>query len=161
MNELLRALHATPLGALADGNAWIVTACLIVHFTGLCLLVGTMLIVDLRVIGLFRQFSLANVMKLLPVAITGFGLNAISGFVLFAARPVNYFENPAFQIKLWLLAISGLNALAFTAFEHRLMLAAPGGASAPIVAKASAVLSLLLWFTIIFYGRLIAFQVAA
>jgi hypothetical protein len=88
-------------------------------------------------------------------------MNAASGFVLFAARPVNYWENPAFQIKLVLLALSGLNALAFTLLEHRMLAAAPDGQATPILAKASAGLSMVLWFSIIFYGRLIAFQVAA
>jgi hypothetical protein len=161
MEEALRWLHATPLGALADGNPWIVTACLFVHFVGLCLLVGAMLVVDLRILGFFRQVSLAQVFRLLPVAIFGFGLNAISGFILFAARPVNYWENPAFQAKLWLLAISGLNALLFTLFEQRVLAAAPDGQATPVLAKTSAAASLLLWFAIIFFGRLIAFQVAA
>lgn len=160
MEDALRWLHSTPIGALADGNAYIVTACLMIHFFGLCLLVGSMLVVDLRTLGFFKQVPLAQAFRLLPVAIFGFCLNAASGFVLFAARPVNYFENPAFQIKLWLLAISGINALLFTLFEHRILASAPEGQATPTLAKASAGLSLLLWFTIIFFGRLIAFQVA-
>lgn len=161
IQDMLRALHETPLGALADGDPWIVTGCLVVHFVGLCLLIGTMLIVDLRLLGLFKSVPLAGVFKLLPIALFAFGLNAVSGFVLFAARPVNYWENPAFQTKLLLLAASGLNALLFTIFEHRMLAAVPAGQATPILAKASAALSLVLWFTIILYGRLIAFQVAA
>lgn len=157
----LRWLHATPIGAIADGNPYIVTACLVVHFVGLCLLIGAMLIVDLRILGVYRQASLASVFRLLPVAIAGFCLNALSGFILFAARPVNYWDNPAFQIKLALLMASGLNALVFTLFEHRLVVAAPDDQATPLLAKASAAGSLLLWFAIIFFGRLIAFQVAA
>jgi hypothetical protein len=160
MEEALRWLHSTPIGAWADGNPYVVTACLMVHFIGLCLVIGAMLIVDLRILGFFKQVPLAQAFRLLPVAITGFCLNAASGFILFAARPVNYFENPAFQAKLWLLAISGINALLFTLFEHRMLAAAPDGRATPVLAKASAGLSLLLWFTIIFFGRLIAFQVA-
>lgn len=159
MQGVLQAAHDTWLGEYARAHAWVFTTGLLLHFVGLCVLLGAMLVVDLRILGVGRAAPIRAVMPLLPVAIAGFGLNLATGVVFFVFDPFGYWENPGFRIKLALLALAGLNALAFALFAHRGLLATPAGHDAGAVAKASAALSLLLWFAVILFGRLIvAFQ---
>ena len=137
----------------------LVTAYLVAHFIGLCLLFGSMVVVDLRVLGLFKAIPLARVFSLMPFALMGFAISESSGFLLFAVRPVSYWENSAFEIKLALLLASGLNALFFILCAHRMLMGVPEGRATPALVQISAACSLSLWLAIIFCGRLIAFQI--
>jgi hypothetical protein len=159
MHSFLQAAHDAWLGGYARTHAWVFTTGLVLHFIGLCVLLGAMLVVDLRVLGLGREVPVGAVMKLLPVAIAGFLVNLATGAVFFVFDPFGYWQNPGFRIKLVLLLLAGLNALAFTLGEHRRAVAAGPGYDAGVLSKASAALSLFLWFAIILFGRLIvAFQ---
>jgi len=159
MQSFLQAAHDTWLGEYARAHAWVFTTGLLIHFIGVCVLLGAMLVVDLRILGVGRSAPIRAVIPLLPVALVGFGLNLLTGIVFFVFDPFGYWENPGFRIKLALLGLAGLNALGFTVFEHRGLLTTPAGHDAGAIAKASAALSLFLWFAIILFGRLIvAFQ---
>lgn len=151
--------HNTWLGEVTRASNWLFTAGLTLHFVGICLVVGSMLVVDLRLLGFLRGVSFAATFKLLPFAIGGFLLNAATALMFFCFDPVAYWENPAFRIKLVLLVLAGLNALAFTLFEHRhLSKVGPDHRTGPLT-RFCAALSLALWFGVILFGRLIvAFQ---
>ena len=158
-HEVLMWFRDTWLGDVARQNPWLFTTGLVTHFVGFCLLIGAMLVIDLRLLGFFKQVPLAGALKLLSVAIFGFALNLATGYMFFCFDPVGYWENPAFRIKLALLAIGGLNALWFLVFRHRTLAAAAHGQPTDAATKLSAAASLLLWFTVILFGRLIvAFQ---
>lgn len=158
-HETLMWFHASWLGEFMRQSSWIFTAGLVIHFIGICLVVGAMLVVDLRLLGFARQMPIPAALDLLPVALVGFSLNAITGFAFFCFDPVLYWQNPAFKVKLVLLTLSGLNALAFTIWEHRRYQRGPDDLAPTVLTRMSAGLSLTLWLTIILFGRLIvAFQ---
>ena len=123
------------------------------HFIGLCLLFGAMIFVDLRLMGFYKQIPVKAVLSLLPFAIMGFVINAASGWLFFTSNPALYYENPAFIAKMILVLLAGLNALAFTIWEHRKVLVLGPGEDAPAAARVLAAASLLLWFAILLLGR--------
>jgi hypothetical protein len=125
------------------------------HFVGLCLLLGALLLVDLRLLGLWRSGRSADTFPFMRWAVIGFGINAITGFVMFGADPYNYRTNSAFHIKLILIALAGLKLVWFAAFERRRVLALADGAEAELGTKISAALSLAQWFAIVIAGRLL------
>jgi hypothetical protein len=158
-HPFLQAVHDTWLGQVTRAYAPVFTTGLVIHFIGLCFLLGAMLVVDLRILGLGKQVPIKAVLGLLPVAIVAFLANLMTGLIFFTFDPFGYWQNPAFKIKLVLLAIAGLNAVWFTFVEHRKLDTTPAGHDAPALAKVSAGLSLFVWFAVILFGRLIvAFQ---
>ena len=96
-------------------SAWGWTVAEIVHFTGLCLLIGTVGMFDLRMIGLVKGLSMAALHKLVPYGVLGFVLSASSGFMFVVSTPDQYLYNPAWQTKMVLLALAGLNMALFYA----------------------------------------------
>ncbi len=128
------------------------------HVLGICLMVGTIATVDLRLTGHILRAQPVTVIStsLLPYTWAGFGLMLLTGLPLFAAESLQLYGNPAFRIKLVLLLLAGGNALLF----HN---TAYGGVSAwdrareiPARVKLFAYTSLSLWFAVVVSGRLIA-----
>jgi hypothetical protein len=127
----------------------------IVHFTGLCLLIGAVGAFDLRMIGWVEGISLAALHKLVPFGIAGFVLSASSGFLFVVTSPDQYLYNPAWQIKMVLLAIAGLNMALFYLTAARSLRTLPADAMPPLPARVFAGISLVAWFGVIAAGRVI------
>jgi hypothetical protein len=153
--QLFTAAHDTWLGAFARSNPYVYTIGLVVHFTGLALLMGAMLLIDITLLGLARTIAPGAALKLLPFAILGFCLNLLTGVMFFCFDPERFGLNPAFQVKMLLVLLAGLNALWFTLAEHREISQLPAGAPLALKVKLSAALSLTLWFGVIVAGRMI------
>lgn len=162
MHGLLQWLHDSWLGDYARHTFWVFTTGLVIHFIGLCLLLGAMLVVDLRLLGVFRRVSLQAVAALLPVAIFGFCLNLLTGIVFFCFDPFGYWQNPAFKTKMLLILIAGMNALWVRFTSHAALTSGDPDLRTRGMLKVNAAASLLLWFGVILFGRLIvAFQGAS
>jgi hypothetical protein len=159
MNAFLQFAHDTWLGDYTRHNSWVYTLGLVLHFIGLCLFMGGMLVIDLRILGVIRRVPIGAVLALLPVAIVGFVLNLLTGVMFFCFDSFGFWRNPAFKIKMVLVLLAGLNALWFTVAEHRRLAATPSDFDTGRLAKFSAAASLFMWFSVILFGRLIvAFQ---
>lgn len=159
MAPLLHWVHDTWLGNTTRHLSWVFTTGLIIHFMGLSLLLGSMLIVDLRLLGFPKQLPIAASLKFIPIAIIGFLMNLLTGVTFITFDPFGYWLNPAFKIKMVLIVIAGLNALWFALLGHRLVLSGPDNESQAAIVKISATLSLVVWFAVMIFGRLIvAFQ---
>jgi hypothetical protein len=126
------------------------------HIASLALLVGSIVTLDLCILGLFRDRPFADLAKpLVRVAAFGAGAAILTGLLLFSVRPETYVQNPAFLAKVALVSLGLANALAL----HRSRawrLAAEGGATAVSV-KIAAALSILIWMSAIVAGRWIGF----
>jgi hypothetical protein len=129
-----------------------------VHVLGIGLMAGTILTVDLRVMGLvFRQESVRRIADtLLPYTWWGFALMVVSGLPLFAAESIKVIYNPAFRAKLVLLALAGANAALFHGTVYRTVDTWGSRALTPFPARVFAAMSATLWFAVIVSGRLIA-----
>jgi len=112
---------------------------------------------DLRLLGVAHHLP-ANALAhyLLPRSRFGFGFVVISGFLLFAADPVELILTPAFQVKLALIGIAGLNILIFHTWTVRSIEGWNQGTT-PLSAKVAGALSLLVWTAVITAGRMIAY----
>lgn len=128
------------------------------HALGIMLMVGTILIVDLRILGVvLKDRPAADVgATLLPLTWAGFAVMLISGGVLLTAQSGQLYDNGFLRTKLVLLVLAGVNVAIFHATAYR-GIAAWAGGPAPGSAKAAAAGSLLLWAAVIVTGRYIAY----
>ena len=116
------------------------------------MVVGAIGIVDLRVLGYGRALPMHRLSSALtPIALAGFALMVVSGILLFVADARALAGSPIFLTKLGLIALAGLNALAFRVGWRRL------DDHPPVPARILAGLSLGLWVTVVTLGRLIAY----
>ena len=68
-------------GPLVRSTSWLFSFGEILHFIGLCLLLGSLLVIDLRLMGYFKNLSIRSVLSFLPYTLFGFFLNAASGWI--------------------------------------------------------------------------------
>jgi hypothetical protein len=124
------------------------------HVIALTLVVGSIALVDLRLLALIWKKREASdlIRSILPITWVAFGFALLTGLLLFAANPISYSANFYFLAKLSLLVLAGVNMLAFHLFAHR-HLARPGA----IAPRLSGAASLTLWLTIVTFGRWIGF----
>jgi len=127
------------------------------HFFGLCLLLGALLIIDLRMVGLFRGMSMQATHQLLPLVFIGFGINILTGILFIFGDPGRYFINIGFQIKMVLVFLAGLNAVLFYWKVNGPMHHWDAHGDVPGFAKAIGAASLVLWFGVLVLGRLIPY----
>ena len=128
------------------------------HVLGILLMVGSIAIVDLRILGVvLKERTAAEVGKsLLPVTWVGFIVMFLSGGSLFAAQSGKIYDNIFLQVKLGLLLFAALNVVIFHAPTYRSIASWPVE-GAPRSAKAAAVLSLVVWAAVVVTGRYIAY----
>jgi uncharacterized membrane protein len=146
---------AQSLGMFVAGETWVWPACETIHFIGLCLLFGVVLIVDLRMLGMVKSVSYAAVFQLLPLGMLGFGLNLITGMLFFMGNPGQYIHNVMFFWKIVLVMLGGFNVLYFT-LDHEPWELGPGD-DAPLTAKIAAVSAMFLWVAVLFCGHMLPF----
>jgi hypothetical protein len=123
------------------------------HFIGLTLLIGVVLLIDLKIFGFLPAVSYATLDRLLPWAILGFGLNTVTGMLFYAAAYYQYHSNPAFYWKLGFILAAALNTLIFT-FDQGWE---TEGRPAPVHSKALAGTALVLWVGVMFWGSMLPF----
>jgi hypothetical protein len=154
--EALAALGASPVGALLRGSTTLYLLLNAAHIASIGLLLGAIATLDLRLVGLFGRHPLAHLgPPLRRVAATGLGMAAMTGALLFVARPVAYAENPAFLAKLGLVGIGVANVALLRAgrgWRAALAGAAPSGG-----VRAAAAVSLAAWVGAVLAGRWIGF----
>jgi hypothetical protein len=129
---------------------WLYPALEIVHIVGIGLLLGSLVLVELRIWGRAAELPLAPLARFgLRLTLVGFGLAAASGTTMFLTQPGELYANVPFRIKMALLLCAGLNA---AAFHWRGGVARDDG-----VGRAQTLASLGLWLAIIICGRSIAY----
>jgi len=127
-----------------------------VHFIGLSLLFGVVLLVDLRMLGFLKSIPYSALHRLLPWGVLGFGVNVVTGILFFIGAPPDFYvNNPVFIWKLALILVAGANALYFTVFEHAWIVGA--GDTPPMAAKVAAASGIVLWVGVIFCGQMLPF----
>ena len=128
-----------------------------IHFIGLSLLVGTIVLFDLRLLGFARRIPIAALHKLIPWGLAGYGINLVSGAMFLMAAPDQYIYNPAFHFKILFMAIAGFNASAFYLVAARRTMGPDASPDVPRRAKIIAATSIAMWVGIIVCGRLLTF----
>jgi hypothetical protein len=147
------ALEASPLGAAMRESVFLYPAANVAHLFGLVLLVGAIGVLDLRVLGLGRAIPMRYLARLLtPLAVAGLLIQVFSGFLLFAADAGPLVRSAVFQLKVALIMVAVVNALAF-----RWAFGDMRAEAAPLRARVMAGLSIILWLGVAALGRLIAY----
>ena len=145
-----------PLAQAMRTHAWLYPAVETLHIVGFSVLVGAVAMFDLRVLGFGGQLPVKALARhLLSWSAGSMLLIVPTGLLLFVADPEALLANPVFLLKLGLIAVAGLNALAFHAGPYRGADRWP--ARAPGRAVLHALLSLGLWIAVIACGRLLAY----
>lgn len=130
------------------------------HVLTLCLFLGMIALLDLRLLGAgLRGVPVSEVAgRLLPWALAGFVLMAISGMLLFYSGPVRASANIFFQIKLVMIALTGVNALLFHFTIYRRVATWDSDPVPPFRARLAGFCSMLLWIGVVICGRLQAYN---
>lgn len=147
-------LEALPL-SMAIGESWWFPLLESLHVITATFVVGSILMVDLRLLGLAaRQHPVSRITReVIPWTLTAFGLSAVTGAGMFITRASHYIDNRAFQVKLVLLVLAGVNMAVFHLGTSRGLArwhTGPVTSAAPRLAGAS---SLLLWVGVMLAGR--------
>ena len=131
-------------------NPWAYPALEVLHIVGIALLLGNLVLLEIRVWGGAAALPLPALARAaLPLVLAGFGLCAASGLLMFASQPLDLLGNRAFVVKMGLLMAAGSNAAVFHA---------RGGLQRlDLAARLQTVLSLGIWGAVIIMGRSIAY----
>lgn len=150
--ELIRAANHVAVGY----SRWVWPGLETLHFLGLILLLGTVGLVNIRVLGFLKQLPLAPLHRFVPWGIAGLIINVITGFLFFLGMPFFYVFNAYFQTKILVIMLAGANLLlfhctgAFRAWEN-----VGPNEDAPLFAKLVAASSLVMWVAVVVIGRYI------
>jgi uncharacterized membrane protein len=147
---------ATRISMYMVNSPWAWPAAETVHFLGLSLSFGVLLAVNLRILGAMKRVAFADVHRLLPWGMLGFGANLITGMLFFIGQPRQYIDSSPFYWKVVFLMIAGANFLYLTVFK-RAWAADAVGWDASLVDKAMAVSSLFAWLAVLYGGRMLPF----
>lgn len=140
------------------GSPWLYPAAEIVHIIGFVLVVGPVIALDLRLLGVTRAGHVGELAKaLLPWSLLGAVIAVCAGVTLFASDAKSLLGNPAFLTKLCLLSAAVINAITFHAIAYRTAKNCGAGEVPSGVARAQALASIMLWVSVICAGRLIAY----
>jgi hypothetical protein len=147
--------EATRLGQLVRTSVWLFPVIESIHLLGLSALGGTVLVVDLRLLGagLTRQPIASLAAAVHPWLLASLALIMSTGFLLFMSEAVKCYHNPSFWVKMATLPV----ALLYT-FTVRRRIAENPARTTSILTRLAATVSILLWFTVAAAGRWIGFS---
>jgi hypothetical protein len=156
----LRWLQATPIASAIGENEVLFPWIESVHVLAIVLVVGTISIVDLRLLGVASlDLTVRRLMHdVIPYTWGAFAVAAVTGSLMFSSDAVHYAHNSFFQGKLVLLVLAGLNMAVFHLIgvgDIERWDTATG--TTPIAAKAAASISLMVWIAVVAFGRGIGF----
>lgn len=160
MLEFCQWLAATPGSIALHESIWVYPIVESVHVLTLCLFLGLVILMDLRLVGVtLRQTPASEVVeRFVPWTVAGFIVMVITGALLFYAIPIKTYLNIFFRLKLVFLLLSGAN----TAVFHRTIFRRVGewdlDPVPPFRARLAGGVSLCLWAAIVVAGRMIAYN---
>lgn len=147
-----------PVTALMKSSTWLFPIVETVHIMGFVVVVGAVLIFDLRVLGLNRGIPVRQLARhTLPWSAGAFLVVVPSGVLLFAAQPAEMLASRVFITKLGLIFVAVCNAAYFHTGPYQSVSNWDLDVPAPAAAKLSALLSILLWLAVITCGRFLAY----
>jgi hypothetical protein len=147
-----------PLAVAMRQELWLYPSVEILHILGFVTLVGSIAMLDLRLLGLSRQLSVRALSRhLLPWTLGALIVIVPTGLLMFLAHATDFISNSAFALKLTLISGACLNAVAFHLGPFRSVAQWDSGTATPPVARIHAALSLILWMGVITCGRLLAY----
>jgi hypothetical protein len=158
-DQFLLWLEHTSLAIAISESVWLFPGIESVHVLAVTLVVGSITMVDLRLLNLNLRERPAGelIAEILPWTWVSFAVAVCSGTLLFSSNATHYWGTVPFRAKMVLLALAGLNMVVFHATMHRSMAVWGRQTQTPRAAKISGGLSLGLWIGVVSLGRWIGF----
>jgi hypothetical protein len=156
---IFTALQHSAVAVAISQSTWMFPTIETVHVLALATVIGSIAIVDLRLIGVASKDRPVSAMtrEFLPWTWGAFALAAVSGGLLFSSRAADYMAVPAFLTKFVFMALAGANMLAFHFTAERSLARWDTGKPAA-GARVAGALSLVLWTAIVVCGRKVGFS---
>jgi len=156
----LEWLQGWPLAVFIHKKPWAFTTTEIVHVFAISLVIGTIMIVDLRLLGIAstrRPFAELS-RQVLPFTWAAFVVAVIAGLLLFISRATDYFGSPVYWVKMLLIVLAGINMMIFEFITVRDVQKWNLNPKPPPPARLAGGISITCWILVAVLGRLIAFN---
>jgi uncharacterized membrane protein len=148
-------LKTTALRSFVNDTDWVWPACEAIHFIGLALAFGVVMLLNLRMLGMMKAVSFADLHRTLPWGMLGFAINLATGMLFFIGVPEQYTNNAPFQWKIACLVLLGANLIYFTCLTDPWRVEA--GDDAPRSVKVMAASTIVLWLGVVYFGRMLPY----
>lgn len=155
--DLLIWLENTAVAGAIRSSIWMYPAFESAHYVGIALLLGGLIVIDLRLLGVATRMPVPAVVGLLPLVFAGFAINLLTGTLMFVYGATSYGTNWLFWYKMALIGLAGANALLFKMLARRDDGAWMHRDRVPASLQIVAALSLLLWTAVLAAGRFMAY----
>jgi len=158
--EICQWLQDTPWGTQLRESVWAFPIIEGTHLLSIAISAGTLLIMDLRLIGaIFQGEPVSRITRaVLPISIVGFAITFLTGALLFWCQAVKAWGSVYFKIKVVLLILAGINALVFELTLRRTVATWDTDPVPPFRARLAGFSGILLWTGVILAGRTIAYN---
>ncbi len=159
LNQLLAQIEATPLATAVRESTWLFPTIESLHVLSITLVVGTIMIVDLRLINVAgRKRPVSELMReTLPWTWGAFICAVITGSLLFSSSARKYAHNWQFEVKMLMLLLAGINMAVFHLGSYRSISLWDRKDMTPKPARLAGGISLAIWVTVVALGRWIGF----
>jgi hypothetical protein len=151
-------LQNTSVGTAVRVSTWLFPLIESFHIVGLALLVGAVVRLDVRLLGVDSHASVTAVARtVMPWIKGGFLLAVITGSLLFSSEAAGLYSNRAFRLKMLMLFLLGINTAVYELVTRRNIKQWDMGTATPMSAKLTGIVSLTLWLGVVVAGRWIAY----
>jgi len=160
MLSICEWIFQTPLSIAIRESIWVYPILNVLHCVGIFLVAGTIVVVDLRLLGLgLRRLPVSSVVRqVLPWTLSGFAFMVATGSLLAWSEPVRLYRSTFFPLKLLFLAVAGLNALLFHVGVYRAVGAWDSVPLTPARARLAGAVSIACWICVIAAGRAVGYE---
>lgn len=155
--EALAWLENSALSDIVRTVAWVYPAVETAHYVGLASLVGGIMLIDLRLLGVAKSLPIGSMIGLLRWVWAGFIINVTTGTLIFIYGATGFGTNAAFLLKMSFMVLAGINALIFTIAAARSGSQWIESGRVPVFVKSIATASLVLWLCVVTTGRWMAY----
>jgi len=159
ITALLETLQSWSWAVFIHKKAWAFTTVQVAHFFTVSVVLGTIVIVDLRLLGFAstkRPFAELS-RPILPFTWAAFVLTVITGLLMFISQATEYFVNPVFWFKMSVIVLAGINMMIFEFITVRDVQKWNLNPTPPPRARLAGGLSIACWVLVVVLGRLIGF----
>ena len=155
LTGIFQWIQSTDLSTAIRSGIWLFPTIETVHVLAITTVVGSILMVDLRLLGIASRKTPTTLIarELLPYTWTAFAIAAISGAMLFSSKPSVYVADRQFELKFLFMALAGINMVLFHRGTYRRVLQWDNDLPPPMGARLAGGISIALWCAVVFMGR--------
>lgn len=161
VDSVLQAIYDWPISAAIRTDYFWFPFFESIHVIAICLVVGSIFIVDLRLLGITsnRKPVTELAKEVLPWTWSLFVVAVIAGSMMFISKATNYYADPFFRYKMLFILLAGINMAVFHLFTFKSVEHWDRDVPTLVGAKIAGGLSMICWIIVVFCGRWIGFTV--